>query len=514
MQKKWISLLAACALLIGLFTVPASAASTSISFSSSSVTVGSTVTVTATFSGGDQTLGAVDAYLTYDPGVLQFVSGNSASGGAGSVSIVGFGDGSAKTLSYAITFKAIGAGSSAISLGVNQLLSFGDGEGGEAVLPASGSSATLTVVSNTGGGGGSGGGGGQSTRPSQSEAEPEPEEPVAEVTVSGESRYLWPTLDGVEIPDGFERFPYEYKGHEFEAVRGTSQNLILFHMTNAEHADGRFYVYIPDEDVLYPYTGLSLGAAQYTVLRLPEGVTVPAGFKETELNIAGEQVPAWVLESGDHTEFYLLYAMNSEGASGFYMFDTQEETMQRYIEIAAPVIAPPEPEEPEPEEPQGNVYERITSDDEVLMVVAILTAAFLGLLLTNIVVLLVRQLAKTGPRRREKSQEKLVKKNGDALVQQSEIVVAAPDAAPEELKAETAELPPLSADGGEPQPEQPSAAAQAPDDQATDPAAAQAPDDQAADPAAVQTPDDQAAAPDAATGDSAPDAPASDAAQN
>lgn len=113
MQKKWISLLAACALLIGLFTVPASAASTSISFSSSSVTVGSTVTVTATFSGGDQTLGAVDAYLTYDPGVLQFVSGNSASGGAGSVSIVGFGDGSAKTLSYAITFKAIGAGSSA-----------------------------------------------------------------------------------------------------------------------------------------------------------------------------------------------------------------------------------------------------------------------------------------------------------------------------------------------------------------------------------------------------------------
>ena len=149
MQKKWIGLLAACALLMCLFIVPASAASTSLAFSANSVTVGSTVTVTATFSGGDQTLGAVDAYLSYDPSVLQFVSGNSASGGSGSVSIVGFGDGSAKTLSYAITFKAVGAGSSAISLGVNQLLSFGDGEGGEAVLSASGSSATLTVVSAT-----------------------------------------------------------------------------------------------------------------------------------------------------------------------------------------------------------------------------------------------------------------------------------------------------------------------------------------------------------------------------
>lgn len=489
MQKKWIGLLAACALLMCLFIVPASAASTSLAFSANSVTVGSTVTVTATFSGGDQTLGAVDAYLSYDPSVLQFVSGNSASGGSGSVSIVGFGDGSAKTLSYAITFKAVGAGSSAISLGVNQLLSFGDGEGGEAVLSASGSSATLTVVSGSGGGNGgnSGGnsGGGQSTRPSQSETEPEPEEPVAQVQVSGEDRYLWATLDGVEIPDGFERFPYEYKGHEFEAVRGTSQNLILFHMTDEEHAGGKFYVYIPDEDVLYPYTGLSLGAAQYTVLHLPQDVTVPAGFSETELNVAGEKVPAWVLESGDHAEFYLLYAMNPEGAAGFYMFDTKEETLQRYIEIAAPVIAPPEPEEPEPEEPAGSVYERITSDDEVLMVVAILAAAFLGLLLTNIVVLLVRQLAKAGPKRREKSQEKLARKNGDALVQQSGIVVADPDADPEELKAETAELPPLAGEESG-QAAQPAPAAEAAEEQPAPAGEDAAPQEDAPDAEAAQ----------------------------
>ena len=49
-----------------------------------------------------------------------------------------------RSLGYAAT------GGSAISLGVNQLLSFGDGEGGEAVLSASGSSATLTVVSGSG----------------------------------------------------------------------------------------------------------------------------------------------------------------------------------------------------------------------------------------------------------------------------------------------------------------------------------------------------------------------------
>ena len=74
-------------------------------------------------------------------------------------------------------------------------------------------------------------------------------------------------------------------------------------------------------------------------------------------------------------------------------------------------------------------------------------------------------------------------------------IVEEADKAAFALVADASELPPLSVDGGEPQPEQPSAAAQAPDDQA-------------ADPAAVQTPDDQAAAPDAATGDSAPDAPA------
>ena len=113
------------------------------------------------------------------------------------------------------------------------------------------------------------------------------------------------------------------------------------------------------------------------------------------------------------------------------------------------------------------------------MVVAILAAAFLGLLLTNIVVLLVRQLAKAGPKRREKSQEKLARKNGDALVQQSGIVVADPDADPEELKAETAELPPLageeSGQAAEAAEEQPAPAGEdaAPQEAAPDAEAAQ-----------------------------------------
>lgn len=58
------------------------------SVSSATVTEGNNVNVTVTFSGGGTSVGTVDAYVSYDSSVLQFVSGTNASGGGGSVHLV------------------------------------------------------------------------------------------------------------------------------------------------------------------------------------------------------------------------------------------------------------------------------------------------------------------------------------------------------------------------------------------------------------------------------------------
>lgn len=107
-------LLLAALLLTALPFSVAAAANATIAFSSSTLKPDDTLTVTVTFSG--DTVGAVDASLSYDSSVLQFVSGDSASGGGGVLRIAAYASSESSTLRVALTFKAIAAGSSTIQI--------------------------------------------------------------------------------------------------------------------------------------------------------------------------------------------------------------------------------------------------------------------------------------------------------------------------------------------------------------------------------------------------------------
>ena len=92
-----------------------SAAASTIIFGSSAPKVGDTVEVTVNVN-ADEAMYALDFVITYDPAVLQFISGNeSATGGAGTVRVVHIVTGS-KRSSYTIRFKAIASGASIIQV--------------------------------------------------------------------------------------------------------------------------------------------------------------------------------------------------------------------------------------------------------------------------------------------------------------------------------------------------------------------------------------------------------------
>ena len=61
--------------------ISAYASSAKISFSDPSATVGQEFSVNVKISSQDGNLGASDVVLSYDPSVIEFVSGNNASGG-------------------------------------------------------------------------------------------------------------------------------------------------------------------------------------------------------------------------------------------------------------------------------------------------------------------------------------------------------------------------------------------------------------------------------------------------
>lgn len=112
-----VALAFAAAVIIPFQMLTAFAATAKISFSDPSSSVGQEFNVSVKISADQGDLGTADVVLSYDPAYIEFISGNNANGGAGSVRLVGTMDSDTTTVfSYNLKFKAIQAGNSAISV--------------------------------------------------------------------------------------------------------------------------------------------------------------------------------------------------------------------------------------------------------------------------------------------------------------------------------------------------------------------------------------------------------------
>lgn len=405
-SKRVLSVILIMLVLSMLLATTALGASTSINFSSSSIKVGSTVTVTVTFSSDGQPIGTVDANATYDANVLQYVSGNNASGGGGTVRLVAVaGSDSQTTLQCTMTFKGLAAGASGVTISVNTLLAYDY----TPITPA-GASATVTVTSGGGGGTSSGGtsSGGQS---SHSQSSQEEETPI-EVTVGDKTLYLWQSFSGVELPDNYDKTEIEYGGKTVAAATGTGQTTILLYLTDENRENGAFYIYNEASGDIYLYSGLTTEYAQYTLLNLPSDTNPPDGWTATTIKIAEQTLNVYKSDNADYTGFYLMYAVSADGRTGLFLYDSIESTMQRFVEITPETVeVEPEPET-QPEEPvtepvQQTLWARIAADKQICLIMLLMAALAGGLLIANIVAILVKQLSKLSVKRRGKKNDKL-----------------------------------------------------------------------------------------------------------
>lgn len=102
------------------------AAGTSISFSDPTAKKGETVSVTVKVTSDKAALGAVDLTLVYDDNALDFTGGGSSvQGGSGSIRIADTAsDSKTKTMTYELTFTALKAGKSSISVSNYEVVDF------------------------------------------------------------------------------------------------------------------------------------------------------------------------------------------------------------------------------------------------------------------------------------------------------------------------------------------------------------------------------------------------------
>lgn len=142
------------------------------------------------------------------------------------------------------------------------------------------------------------------------------------------------------VPEGFEHSKTVIDGLEYNTLHGTFGDITLVYL-QSESGNGLF-VYDAAQNAAYEFVRIN-SESHFIVVLLPKVDDVPEGYNEISLSIEGKGVATAyqtkVEKNDDQTkDFYLVYAMNDNGESGWYTYDSVDGTYMR-TELGTPTVA-------------------------------------------------------------------------------------------------------------------------------------------------------------------------------
>ena len=351
-----------------MLAVPIVAFATDVSVTADSTAVKAGDTVTLTVIVSAEHIGVASGSFTYDPALLTYVSSD---GGAsdGYINLVSAEKGGSSSLSVVIKFAAKAQGTAVVNVVMDNVLSYD-----EQPLDKGEAGVSITVAA--------------SDAPPQTSGEVEsiPAVNLAQTGVAAQNvtgaaaqMYIWRDLGSLTLPSGFADRQVTYAG---EYVGGAAipdrEDLILLYLSEAAGENAGYYIYNEQKNTLAPYITIAAKLASFTIIWPDETATAPAGFEQTTLEWDEKQLPAWKApESGDIV--YLVYARNSKGETGFYLFNTEDESVQRYAAVPqAGAAATAEPEKEPTAKPVSGEVPEPKDDSSIEIDRTLFTALLIG----------------------------------------------------------------------------------------------------------------------------------------
>ncbi len=426
-RKISICLIVAVIALLLSMNVFAASGSSSMSVSSSSLSVGDTLTVNINVSVSDGYIFGLDGSLSYNSSVLKFVSGDSASGSGGNVNIVNVASSETETsMSFTLNFTAIGSGDSGLSFSADTY------DPNMASFSTSGCGTTVTVAESA-----------SSYVPddepeyeyeAETETPEEEEKPEEEIfaTIDGVKYKIWQDYEGVELPNGFGPYIFEYNNKQSEGAVDGSGRVRIAYLENTKTGEKGFYIYFNEQ--FMPFIHVNDIASSYVIYPLEEGVKVPKIFDVQVDGFRGGTLPVWKSSDARLEGRILMYATAPNGDRGFYLYDEASATVQRFIQInyedPVELEEPTNPDEIVADKAQ-TLYAKIIEDKEIFTIIAILAAFAFSLLIACIFLFSVRRskradkekFEKKMDRKHKRFEKKQSKRNKGNLTQTSEFVI-------------------------------------------------------------------------------------------
>ena len=184
------------------------------------------------------------------------------------------------------------------------------------------------------------------------------------------------------VPEGFEHSKTVIDGLEYNTLHGTFGDITLVYL-QSESGNGLF-VYDAAQNTAYEFVRIN-SESHFIVVLLPKVDDVPEGYNEISLSIEGKGVATAYQTKGEKTDdqtkdFYLIYAMNDNGESGWYTYDSVDGTYMR-TELSTPTVA-----QEENDTTKSELVPGIANKYLVLAAILVLIIIILALLLLVVIV--------------------------------------------------------------------------------------------------------------------------------
>lgn len=194
------------------------------------------------------------------------------------------------------------------------------------------------------------------------------------------------------IPPLFHKEAGSYQGQPTEAAKFDNGDITLVYVTDATGENGGFNMLDSSTDQLQDYKMIMGPDGHFIIiLRAPADLPSPEGFTKASLQWDGLSLEAYAVNNIDSsvitdvpaTDFFLLYAISSEGDKGWYLYDQKGQTYQRYL----PIING----NPEEEEEGGflSVLKGSGSDEDGYQAVAFRRLIIIGIMAVVMIVMFI-----------------------------------------------------------------------------------------------------------------------------
>ena len=312
-KKLVVTFLAICLMCPGL-SVITEAATAELRFADPSTTVGAEVEVKTKLS-SVSSLQSMEATLTYDKSELKFISGDNATAKDGTIKISWTGTGT--TAEFNLKFQALKEGTSNIEVSS----ATGTATDGSTLEITQGSSA-VTI-----------GAGDPSLIKDDTEDQSEDSETtVADgpvVKVNGKKYVVGSEFSEELIPDGFKKGEMTFEGSKYTVITQEASGINAMYLTEKSSGDSDFFLYNSDDGSFSPFEEVEIEKDRYIIPLMNDGkLKLSSRYQKTTLTLNGKEFDTW--QDTKDAEYYIVYALNSDGEKTTYRYDTTDGTYQKY----------------------------------------------------------------------------------------------------------------------------------------------------------------------------------------